>query len=641
MARDKARYSATNTELPLSRRKLIQLLGAGTVAGVAGCSDDGSDGSGDGDDGGSTPTDTAAPTDTMGSTDTPEPTEKPHAENPRDDTFTWINSYSKERHGYNPYNPTEGVIRESALLTERLARYDVAENQWIAKAADNWNIGEEEATLTLSEDYYWSNGDQITAEDYFTQVSLQVFDSTPNVLITDAEVLEGGPGGTIRYELAGGTNPAITKRNILDYEVFLNDPAFKDFAERLRSTDDKEKRQEIEAEMEEFSYKPKAIGGDHDPEEILASGVFKMTEMTNKRIVFEPNEHHPVGGSLNFDVELRWTKDEGAEKPMMKSNTTDVSVNQLSPQFLDTLPSNWKTVDYPAFGGNSIDFLLDHETYAKRKVRQALNYMIDQEQVGKANPTPATAVEYQNGMADFISEAWLSDDMLENLTHYEQDFDKAAELLREADFTKEGGTWYKPNGEEFKFQVELPAGNTNRIKETEVATQHCKDFGIESNIKISESSTYWSTYRSGDWPSGVKFWAFGDRGRPHPAFDYEYVHIGGDRDKEETPWNHQPWKVKVPYPIGDPDGDLKEVDFHEKIRSLNTVQDPDKEKSIVAECAWIWNQYMPKIPTTNTIRMVHFTDDDWNIPSESYVKALEDKKVTHPLGEGRLTAKPK
>lgn len=85
-------------------------------------------------------------------------------------------------------------------------------------------------------------------------------------------------------------------------------------------------------------------------------------------------------------------------------------------------------------------------------VRRAIIAAVDWNNVaGNAvGPDGYFPMEHQTGMSDAISETWFSQEFLDSLYDWpmEADLQAAEQYMQNAGYTKEGGTWVRPNGEE-------------------------------------------------------------------------------------------------------------------------------------------------------------------------------------------------
>lgn len=132
-------------------------------------------------------------------------------------------------------------------------------------------------------------------------------------------------------------------------------------------------------------------------------------------------------------------------------------------------------------------FNCDDEILGDVKVRQAINYALDLESVVTAVYTGAGAVS-NAPMGDIV---W---GVNENLTPYDQDLDKAKELLAEAGY---------PDG----FEVNLWTNdNSQRIQIAEIVQNQLAAVGIDVTVSILEWSTYLSETSAGNHQMYILGW---------------------------------------------------------------------------------------------------------------------------------------
>lgn len=84
----------------------------------------------------------------------------PDSANPYDDAFL-----------RNPYHLNGDV--DQLFGNEYLSVYNTETGEFVLRVADDWEVDNDlTTTITLSEDYSWSNGSDITAHDFVTQLKL-------------------------------------------------------------------------------------------------------------------------------------------------------------------------------------------------------------------------------------------------------------------------------------------------------------------------------------------------------------------------------------------------------------------------------------------------------------------------------------
>lgn len=75
-------------------------------------------------------------------------------------------------------------------------------------------------------------------------------------------------------------------------------------------------------------------------------------------------------------------------------------------------------------------------------------------------------------------------------------------------------------------------------------------------------------------------------------------------------------------PVGDPDGSLDTIDVHGLMDELSTNSDEDRNREIVQELAWAYNQSVPQIPIWFRYGQMFLNTSDWEWPD---LEALDTK----------------
>ncbi|MFQ1021467.1 ABC transporter substrate-binding protein [Thermoproteati archaeon 3817-70] len=91
--------------------------------------------------------------------------------------------------------------------------------------------------------------------------------------------------------------------------------------------------------------------------------------------------------------------------------------------------------------------------------------------------------------------------MLTNFTYNPQE---AAQLLESVGFTKKGGVWYAPNGQEFTLAIQTVAGWTAEDDIIENVASQLTAFGIPTQVYADDASTLWGSIEpNGDFQLGL------------------------------------------------------------------------------------------------------------------------------------------
>ena len=144
----------------------------------------------------------------------------------------------------------------------------------------------------------------------------------------------------------------------------------------------------------------------------------------------------------------------------------------------------YRKYKYPAFGYTYLAFNLKDPRFADRRVRTAIDYAIDKEEIikgvllglGRASTGP------------FPPESWAYDKEVKPLPYDPQ---KAKELLREAGWQDtDGDGWLDKGGKIFQFTLMTNQGNDPRRMTVEIIQRRLKEIGIDVEIRILEWATF-------------------------------------------------------------------------------------------------------------------------------------------------------
>lgn len=609
----------------VTRRQWLKATGTGlATATLAGCS-----GSNE-----STTTTTSGETSTTGSRgggDDEDTTED--GGDPMDAMLTLPSSWDIARKdiGFNNFNSESKSIPIQSTMAEVLMGINAESGELVPHIVEDVQIDGETMTATVNTDYGWSNGTPITAKDLETMVTIRIAHdySVSNFV----ESVSASDDETAEFQLTGQANPEILKQQVFLTNLETSHEVYGEYATRFKEASGEEEMKAIKEDLQNLS-----ITFDENVDKLITSGPVKFSDVNNKRVKMVPNEHHPHSDAINFDgLEFLWVKDSSSAQSLLKSDQLDAMEGQQSRSFLDSLPDHHETTVLPEFGGNSIDFYLQDDLYGDVQVRQAFNYLIDQKLMSRASDFVSEPVKYMAGMPDFLAEQYIPSETLQQFPAYERDPEKAASLLQDAGFSKEGGTWHKPNGDEWKPSISVASGSTDRIKEISVAVANLKQAGVQAEMSIQESSTYWKSIRQRDYK--IATYAWGDRGNRHPYFDYDYMWIGRQFNEKNEAWNGLPDEIEVPGTVGDPSSSTETWNIREMTTELGKTQDTNRQQELITKLAWAYNQYVVKLPVSHSSANVIMTRDHWNFPAQETLKSERLEGPQHLLRLGKLRAK--
>lgn len=544
------------------------------------------------------------------------------------------------------------------------------------------DITSSEVTVKIRDDAKWSNGDQITAPDVIASVLAFRMIGT---ISSFEEVRQKDPSDLI------GFFEAITDYQIVDEKTLkLNSPdafgvfekediygwltlgapwggargntnlePYDDWWNAIEDFWDQAKNGEIDPWGGDFSIKTalsEVVFGPHGwsrdsekndynqywekyyqkPENVVTTGAWTPKSINGtKNITLEPNEHHRHYDEVNFDeIKIVARKSGRAARSALKANSQDYYRGSIPEYIADSFPDDIEQRLQPNNGG--LAFAIDHQSslFDDPRVRQAVMHAIDTERLAKnvhqSKFAPVTTPgAHAWGAKEVLGDEWIAD----NLTTYEQrNRDRAAELMKEAGYHKEGGKWLDEDGNEATITV--PTASQTPQLEPAFASQ-LSEFGIDASLQTYGGSVFNEKRDNGEftiWPTdrGVGFdgklaslyrgfvvrksWAKNIfRVFPEEQIkETEYLDSG--LLTPETPEGYGKYSLKAP-PVGEPNGELKTWKAPKIAFSAMTMSDDDRYQEALRKLAWLYNWHMPVLPIAGG-QTQHFLDTGhWNWPS--------------------------
>lgn len=180
---------------------------------------------------------------------------------------------------------------------------------------------------------------------------------------------------------------------------------------------------------------------------------------------------------------------------------------------------------------------------------------------------------------------------------WKYDTDKAAELLQKNGFTQKDGQWMTPEGQPWEIIILAPADfEIESMRLAFAVADAWSKFGVKAEVKQQDSSTFWTSYATGNYDAGA-YWPF----------------CGLIPDLTE---NIQTWHEKYILPNGENAAGNKERYANEELSAaidkLQTLEPDDPEvNATVEEMLKIFVDEMPAIPMFGTAKFVPVVETYW------------------------------
>lgn len=575
----------------LDRRKFVSLVGATGVAALAGCggSSSGSDGS-DGANG------------TSGSGD-----------QVADVTHVGYTNQVPTQIQYNPSNPTSYAQISQYLLFDRFANFNFSRGGFVPYLIQDWGLQNDQNrfVLTLREGVTWEDGDSVTAADVATQLRLSMLSGGAIARYTDDIITEDEQ--TVVLNLSTQVNPRIIEFNVLGQRFMTQkQEIFQKYVDKFDGDEEAAAKQ-----LRSFKYT-----------DVVASGPFTLEEQANQQLLLSRRDDHPDSENINFqNYSFRYLDGNTAVHQAIGAMNVDSVFSVFAPPNvvesfsdavqMETVPSKW---------GYGLVPNHNHEHAGDRAVRQAIAHVLDRktivQNVGhtlkKVPPIPV-------GIPSDDQKRWLEDAYsdFEDYGPESMQTEKAAQILREAGYSKQNGTWVDSDGTAVKLPVTVPSGWSDWITATQTIVDQFNEFGFDASVDSRNFSSLLGTaWPNSDFVLSAGGWLPGGGRAAFPYFSLQHQLIENFRG---FTYNYGPAAssrggtqsdVTVPSRTGS--GSMT-TNPNERLTTLSETVDEQKTRDIIVEQAWVTNVDLPMIPVMEKQEQTFLTTDQWDVPEQNAV----------------------
>lgn len=599
---------------PVSRRELLTLTSGGMAVALAGCSGGSKQGS-DGNPGGK----------------------------PTDEAFTGAitgHQSTSTDIQFNPYNiTTEISTRSQNALFPYLAVQSRTTTEWIPVTARDWSVEGTTFTIQLLDGFTWHNGNPVTVDDVVRALRLNAYmNSYISDYIESAEDIKASDDTTVKINLSSKFNANGLYSNIFEnVRIDVPKAVFGKYMEEFADASSKEEREQIQQKVGQFNWRKP---------EPHASGPFKLESISTQALNCTSYDDYPLAEiQKNIKKKTGYDLSEyGAESNYSKMeyllSQTQNKVTQLSisdkldggdgvnidstKELKQKFPQHAEYRHIPTGYGTSIMFNMisgDHaDAWRDHRVRKAFAHIIDLEAVAKQFYGDSTATRRRfSGLTPVLERQLFDKKFLNSLTTYDHNPKKAATLLKNAGYTKDGKWWIKPNGKPLKATFQGPTSVEFYLRGWQVAASNLKKFGIKSQVTSIEGTSFFSkTLGNLEWDLTRSY--YGSINEPS-AYNLTWIRYDGP-EKYEYSWflekPHNKAGVTVP-PIGKPDSSkTNTINITDTYDQITKTSDPEKLSKLAKKLSWAFNQTVPKIPIGQVNYGWYMTSDHWKYPPKDH-----------------------
>ena len=452
---------------------------------------------------------------------------------------------------------------------------------------------EQEFVITLKEGWNWSDGTEITADDYIAA----------RTIIGDADVQSNEFASTV----VGDNQEPITYEKLGKYKFRVTAPEAKvNLMFNVASIG------AVPSHIFMPVYKDKGAEGilalwgvDTPVKQLVSGGPYMITEFRpGERIVMSKNPEYGKNVQAADGSALpgpnAWTVDFVADRNAQVALVTTGQANFDWPQTVDDVRAVQQAVQNGSIGGTFFpnigpDTLVDFITYnfqkkneCKRNMfktpefRQAIAIMIDRQALIQAalGGLGFPAKDYNSSAAKPFDAP--------NLQPFEFNPEQGVQMLNDIGFTETGqdGVLMNPDtGCRVAFDLQFNSGNNRRGQEAQVISQTLAQYGVRANPR-EVSTEIWSDSITGTQAEGTKvdydaqIWGLGGGDVDNPS-SVNVVGLGQNLNSwNKSTTNVEPW----------------EISMDRLSRRMDRTLDLDERVAVYNERAELMRKYLPMTP---------------------------------------------
>ncbi|WP_181685589.1 ABC transporter substrate-binding protein [Halorhabdus salina] len=592
----------------ISRRRFAQIAGATGAAALAGCGggDTTTEGSGDED----TPMD-------GGETDDSTPDSSTQV---FDAEYNNLNQTAATADlQYNHLNSSSYAGWIAWTLTDRLIAYNFSEREYYPYALEDYTIEPQRAELNIRSDYAWADGTDYTSIHLKQEIAASYIvgggvwdyiDTLDNIKTPDDK--------TLVLELPEPANPTALEHEIGAIQTNIRAKEGTPFATLWKEMQENGVDGVSDSTNQEVSnFSPSS------PPMTAAPWTFDSGDANGVRL--SRNDEHPDVDNINFS-NYYWgasPSNQHKQSQLVSGKVNSVMSLYAPPRIAANVPDKFEEARPPAYWGYGL--MPNHERphVEHREVRQAIQHAIDRSVV-KQNAGPRTKEMAATPGAlcpGQPEEEWLGDTMDSYLRF--EDVERGKELLEEAGYTQDGGTWKDSNGKAASLEVSVFAGWSDWVTASQTIVSQLNDFGFDASLNTVPGGSAW-----GDILPNSKFqihtysWMSGG---PRGAFPYYsarrqvgYVWSAGNIH------NYPGWNDGDGQEITVPDGNGGELSANpvELVDSIPRLTDEEELTQTVRDLHRVLNADQAFMPLSTKLEQSWYEQSDaWAAPDEDSTAA--------------------
>jgi peptide/nickel transport system substrate-binding protein len=432
--------------------------------------------------------------------------------------------------------------------------------------------------VTLVDGVTWSDGSAMTADDLMA--TFNIFRLRGDAVWASMTGIEKVDDMTVKFVMDA---PSSLAERLILITNLRPASVYGEIANRAAELEPGADWDALLSELTEFRPETPVSGG---PYTVVPDSI------TEANLMMELNPGGFAADLQNFSSVRVWNGETEVVTPLVANEELWYITHGIPPTTEEAFAS--QGIDIVRSGMvNGPGLYLNHAVppFDMVEVRQAIAYAIDREQNGFVSlGESGVAVEYMTGLADGLTESWLSDEALDSLNTYSYDPDMAAQLMESVGFTKnDDGKWVDADGNTLSFELTFPQEFADWSAAAENATAQLNDFGFDITARGVQFQQHPQDVYDGNFEMAIRNWGLGD---PIPARSFLEAYNRYNGQGELAGEAGSPgigFDVNVSYSGG-------EINVFDVANESAQGVDQAAQAELVTQLAVSYNELLPAIP---------------------------------------------
>ncbi|NIK21938.1 ABC transporter substrate-binding protein [Paenibacillus lupini] len=333
----------------------------------------------------------------------------------------------------------------------------------------------------------------------------------------------------------------------------------------------------------------------------VGTGPYKFEKVTTTDMLIDKFEDYWRPDAVHFDkIWIKNVPELSAQYALVKAGKLDWYDGTPPKDILESLlKQNKNLLHYRMYDPASVGLMYNirNKPFDNVKFRQAMTYVLDKTKLreignyyGKEYPKIS-----MTGVMPSSLDKEIDASVLDQMTDYTTNLDKAAELLKEIGWKKgSDGQWRDPDGKVPSFIIGAPNNWAPGVNSAQIAAEQFSKFGIPTKLKAVDSTIYFANADKGQYDMSMDWvdisWGFQNPWSSMRVLFWQgtKTKVGFSNIKKKDEKGNEIDTGKLDLKLPGIDGKIYDID--KEMKRFPYVQDEQERRQIIDNLAWIANE---------------------------------------------------